>query len=352
MTSKRDILKHLWLESFNDPADYVDMYFDRVYNDADALTIEADGKIVSSLLLQRYILRYHGSDARMSYIAGASTRRSARGKGYMSRLIADALNESRRRGDMFCALIPAEHHLYSFYKRFGFATVFYNDCQCYTALHRFPVEGDYTEFDNHYSPEVYDSFHKLEIGKACTVLHSRRDFLNILDDLRFDGARFVAMADGKGTIKAVGCASEKEGMVEVKCLMGFSHNDSMAVLHRMRAIWPGKPFRVIGPPLSTGRKLHARGMCRIINVAMCLEAVAANNPEWESSVRVTDPLLAENNHIYLIRNGEVKIDDNNNGPIGFDVPINVLTSIVFSSESTGAITGFPSQRPEMTLMLD
>lgn len=352
MTSKRDILKHLWLESFNDSAEYVDMYFDRVYNDADALTIEDDGRIVSSLLLQHYILRYQGIDAYMSYIAGASTRRSARGKGHMSRLIADALSESRHRGDMFCALIPAGHHLYSFYKRFGFATVFYNDCQCYTALHSFPAEGDYTEIDNHYLPEVYDAFHKLEIEKACTVTHSRRDFLNILDDLRFDGARFVAMADGNGTIKAVGCASDKDGTVEVKCLMGFSHNDCMAVLRRMRTIWPDKPFRVIGPPPPAGRKMHARGMCRIVNVAMCLEAAAANNPEWKSSVRVTDPLLAENSHIYLIRNGEVTIDDDYKGAIGFDGPINVLTNIVFSSESTGAITGFPSQRPEMTLMLD
>lgn len=122
--NKREEIKRIWSECFDDSPEYVDMYFDRVYNDADGMTLERGGRVVSSLLLQKYRLMVQRSEVGMSYIAGAGTRRNARGNGYMSALIVEALGRSATRGDAVCALIPANDRLYSYYKRFGFTTVF------------------------------------------------------------------------------------------------------------------------------------------------------------------------------------------------------------------------------------
>ena len=37
--SKKDEIKRLWAESFGDSREFVEMYFDRVYRDADAMTL-------------------------------------------------------------------------------------------------------------------------------------------------------------------------------------------------------------------------------------------------------------------------------------------------------------------------
>ena len=110
--SKRDEIKKIWLECFQDPRPYVDMYFDQVYRDDEALLLcDQSDAPVSSLMLQRYRMSFHGSEPSVSYIAGAATRRARRGQGFMSRLMEMALEESASRGDMLCSLIPANEAL-------------------------------------------------------------------------------------------------------------------------------------------------------------------------------------------------------------------------------------------------
>lgn len=139
--NRKEEIKRIWSECFNDSREYVDMYFDRVYNDADGMLLERNGKVVSSLLLQRYAMLIGNREVCVSYVAGAATRRSARGNGYMSQLMCEALIASRERGDMLCTLIPAHDWLYFFYDRFDFSTVFYVDRQRFTSLHAFSGEG-------------------------------------------------------------------------------------------------------------------------------------------------------------------------------------------------------------------
>ncbi len=140
---QKDEIKRLWAESFGDSREFVEMYFDRVYRDADAMTLMTDdGHVASALLLQPYGLSFHGLRASASYVAGAATKRNMRGKGLMTALMADTLMESRRRGDIITILIPASSYLYGFYARMGFATVAFTDIMRYTALHSFAHPED------------------------------------------------------------------------------------------------------------------------------------------------------------------------------------------------------------------
>ncbi|MCM1483163.1 MAG: GNAT family N-acetyltransferase [Muribaculaceae bacterium] len=354
MTRKEEI-KRIWSESFNDSPEYVDMYFDRVYNDADGMVLQRGGRTVSSLLLQRYSLMIGPVVTPMGYIAGAATRRNARGNGYMSTLMKEALEESRRRGDMLCALIPAHDWLYFFYDRFDFSTVFYVDRQRFTSRHVFAGPEGYVEARNQFSPEVYDAYAAFERARGGMVLHSHRDFLNILDDMRMDpDARFVVMTHAdSGKIASMAWATATPHMVTVRELLGADADARTAALRQLREYYPDIPFTVLAPAKdNSGRHLYARGMGRIVNVERCLQAVAEGHPEWHSVIRVKDRLIPDNSHTYTIRDGKAEITDTSTKKPDLDIPVEVLNRLLFSDPWVGNIVEFPSARPHMSLMLD
>lgn len=350
--NKRDEVKKIWRESFKDSTQYVDMYFNRVYRDEDAMLLVKDGHTVSSLLLQPYSFRFHNDILPIGYIAGAATRRSCRGRGYMSELMRHTLQEAVSRGYMMCALIPAHDWLYFYYDKFGFSTVFYVDAQRFTSGHTFPVRGHYDLVDNPHASEVYEAFHRLELERSCSVVHSSDDFLNILDDLRIDNGHFVAVSDASGNIVSMAWAAEADDVVIVKEVLAADDDACVAALRQLRGYYPNKPFKLLALPLSDHRKLYARGMARIVNVKFCLDVIASSCPDYTSVIRVYDRLLPHNSHTYIVSNGECFIDDTPHSHIDLDVSLEVFNEIVFSSRKIGDIIKFPSVRPHMSLMLD
>lgn len=353
-----DDIKKIWTEAFDDSQEYVDMYFDRVYRDADVVATMQSGHAVSSMLLQHYALLFHGSEMGMSYIAGAATRRQMRGKGLMHELIEKALGISRERGDMLCALIPASDWLYFYYEKSGFATVFYVDPQRYTSLHQFAAAGEtsYHEIENVFDERVWLGFDSLQRKRPGMVIHSHRDFLNILDDLRMDGGRFVVIADAEGQVVSMAWAvcdeSSPDGVVTVKELLATDGESAKASLRALREYFPDRAFKVLAAARGDGRKLYQRGMGRLVNVGAALDAIARAYPKTRQAVRVYDPILKENNHIYLMGEGVVKVDDSYRGALDLDVDITTLTKLVMSSEKIGDVTGLPAERPHISLMLD
>ena len=355
--TRKDEIKKIWRECFDDTPEYVEMYFNRVYSERDALTLEKGERIVSSLLLQPYSFRFQGTDVTIGYIAGAATRRNARGKGYMSELMVGALDEAARRGYMAVALIPASDALYFFYDRFDFSTVFYYDPQRFTGLHAFTPVGHYTSVDDVYADDVYSAFRAFEESRPCGVLHTRRDFLNILDDLGHDGGKFFALRSDDGAVVSMAFATPSDDRVIVKELLGVDADAREAALAAVRERWLGVAIGVFAPAHEAkdegnGRRLNSRGMARIVNVPLCLGIVAAANPRLRLAIRVTDRLMPANTHTYIIKDGMCAISDDAPRRLDFDVDIDTLNKIVFSAPEIGEILGFPSQRPNLRLMLD
>ena len=357
--SKRDDIIKIWQESFNDSREYVSMYFERVYRDDEALTLtDTQGATVSSLLLQHFDMSLRGVECPVSYIAGAATRRSQRGKGYMSELMRTALRASAERGDMLCALIPARSALYYFYSRFGFSTVFFTKEQRFTALHSFPVEGEYHEMEHPAADDVWEAFDRFQHERECYILHTRRDLDNIQADLESDGGDFVVMAvddeDRGPRIVSMAWAVKRDDLLLVTDVMGESVDARTAALRALRNRYAGGPVLLYGRPADTlGGRRRPRGMARVVNAGLLLQAMAATNPKWESRIRVADPLLPEvNAHTYIIKGGECDIDDSYAGRLDLDIPIDVLADIAFSSTEIGEVMRFPSLRPMISLMLD
>lgn len=350
--SKRDDIRHLWKEAYRYSDEYLDMYFGRIYRDADAMTVEVDGKTVSVLLLQPYRMLFYGEEMPVSYIEGAVTRRNARGQGHMTALLRESLQLSRDRGDMLCALIPDHDWLYYFFDRSGFAAVFLADVQRFTALHPFAVEEPYKNVEDPYSDAVYEAFSRYEHERTGGMLHSRRDFLNTLDKLAMQpGGTFIAVGGGEEPVAAMAWASLSDGVVRVHEVLGTDSEWRTAAMNSLRRHFPDTPMRFPAPADTPGhRRLYPCGMARIVNAGLCLDTMARANPQWKCVLRVHDPILTENSRIYTVANGRCVESDHAKGHVDLDVDIDVLTRIIFSSESTGAILGFPSRRTRISLM--
>ncbi len=355
--SKKENIRALWRECFRDSDEYLDMYFDRIYSDADARTIEYDGKTVSTILTQPYAIKFHGTELPITYLAGAATRRSARGRGYMTSLVSDALHQAADRGDLLCALIPAHDWLYFFFDRFGFSTVFLSDTQRFTSAHTFAssTSAYYHVVNDPYSDAVVDAFARFERNREDGVIHSRRDFINLLDDyaMRPDGT-FIAVGRADEPVAAMVWAYGEGEIIQINELLGIDEEARLAAMRALRNRFPDRPMRYLAPADTPGhRHLYSRGMARIVNARLCLETIARANPGWHATIRVTDPVIEANNHTFVCSGGSCTIDDTVNPTsrrLDFDVNITVLTKIVFSAPATGNILGFPSRRTHISLM--
>lgn len=356
MSKKKDDIKKIWRECFNDSAEYVDMYFDRVYTDSQGIILEKNDKPVSSLLLQPYEMKFHGATPLIGYIAGAATRKGSRGQGYMSELMRTALYEASARDMMAVALIPATPALYDFYARMDFAPVVMADAQRFTSLHAFSCAGEYERVENPADTAVYDAFSAMERERGCTVLHSQQDFLNTIADINICRGSFVCLRR-KGEEEPVAMAWATEGdddRIVIKELLGKDDDSREAAMQAVRDAWPDRPLTLLAPPPEgrVKRRLMPRGMIRIVNALKTLEIIARANPKLTLTLKLTDRLMPENSHLYRINKGLCDIIADDGGPYDFNVDAQIFSRIVFNSSRMADVLEFPSVRPWMSLMLD
>lgn len=188
----------------------------------------------------------------------------------------------------------------------------------------------------------------MEMHRGCTVLHSAADFrLSVENAADEPGKAFVAVADGSRRVAAMAWASlSADGeLLTVTDLLGIDRPAMRGAMHELRRRFPDVAVQIMAVPGDTHRRLYACGMARIVNVAQCLEIVAAANPELCMSMRISDRIIIDNSHYYVIENGSLYLADERTDRPDFDITAEVLCRIVFSSPAIGSIIGFPSVRP-------
>lgn len=383
----------LWRDSFNDTPDYLDYFFTEVYRDADAMVWRDGGKVVSALLLQPYTLNYFDTDVPIGYICGACTGHADRGKGFMSRMMRDTLCESHAKGQLLCALIPADAGLFAYYSRFGFADVMRMDVQRFTSVHRFRYEGDYITVDNGEDiVGLYAQFDKMMHMRPACVQHSLRQYRNILSDLYCDGGSVVALRDSvTGEVAAIAFAvpSAADGSVTVRDLLAWSDDSRNAVLAEVMRRYPGSMLtlwaypgdkteaKVVGTlsgadvddditsyytatefeSRGTSGSMCPRGSMRIIDAMSILDILAKSHPDLKVNIRLHDDIISDNDFAFFIDRGEVtRVDPivygGRNGFYDYDVDICVLTSMLFGNSVTRDLLDIPTVSPFISLMLD
>lgn len=370
-TTKKEQVKMLWEQSFGRGA-WTDWFFDSVFDDSESMVLTEQGQVLSTLLLQKRRFRFCGHDMAMAYIAGATTARKERGRGLMGKLMIQALREAYARGDAFCSLIPASRHLYFYYDRFGFATVFYVNEERYTSVHLFEhtvdtEQGDFKPEDlsSHAAnvvafKEVQPDFHaysEVIKGQDYIVVHSEPQWQRILEDAALDGGKVYAVSDGKGY--ALATAVFGNDVVSVRSLLAtkdyeYATEARNTVLAKIAAAYPDKSLTVWTLPATSDNspRLRSRGMMRIVDAHAVLQAIASQHPDIKQVVRVYDSILPQNNGYYILNGGECSHVESTMRRVTLDVTVTTLTKILFSSAKMAEVFNFPGARPYIDLMLD
>lgn len=123
----RPQVRSMWKTCFEDPEEYMDLYFSRVYRDENTLIYIVDDIAVASLQILPYSISFYGELIPFSYISGACTLPEHRKKGYMEKLLVKSFQEMQRRDIPLTILIPGEEWLYSFYEKYGYTQCFRED---------------------------------------------------------------------------------------------------------------------------------------------------------------------------------------------------------------------------------
>lgn len=348
---RKQQIKRLFDAAFPKDKEWNTWFFDKVYRDDEAMHLEIDDKTVSCLFLQRYDFSFHGSTLGLAYVAGAATDFKMRHQGLMGQLLAEVLQKAYDRGDTFIGLIPAERRLFFLYDKFEFATVVFADIERFTALHTFHFCDDFQIVE-----PTYEAFSSLEKMRNSTVLHSPEDFSNILFDLQHDGGTVVQVNDFDNRPVAMAFAVSNGTEIHVKELLGVDNRAAYMALGEVKnKLAVELPMAVWRLPSGREALLRKRGMIRIINAENALRALAESHHDLKKTFRISDPRIEANNGFFVIENGKCRRTDNlkKDHKPDFDVSIDVLTKILFSSEAIGrGILGIPSSHPAMNLMLD
>lgn len=361
MSKKSEILR-IWQDCFpGDSPEWRRMFFDASYVDEEALT-ESDpetGATVSSLLLLPYSMTIAGKNLGAAYIYGAGTLRKFRAKGHMGRLLRRTLAEAAERGDALVMLIPASEMLQGYYSRFGFASVFYRNPQRFTSVHKFPSKEEYTEVSDLPAATLFPAYENMMANRDYCVQHSRAQFLTAMEDVRLSGYGFAAVSrandpESAPVAMAWGRTTDTSDDIMVTELLAADTDAANAALTLLQQKMPGRPMTVMLQPSDdyAGGHLIPHGMARIVNPEPIFSAIAAKNPNLRITIRLSDPIIPENNAVYSISNGVLTVSAEATGRIDLDVDPGTLTALLFSSAPIADITGLPARRPRMSLMLD
>lgn len=336
-------------ESFSVTKRWADWFMAEVYDDADLVSESTpEGRTAAVALLSPVTMAFHGLELPSAYLSCCATARDERGRGYMTRLLACAVNRAAARGDAFVALIPATRRLYFLYDKAGFATVFYIDEQRYTSLHRFTMPDTYEPLEP--SWKIFERLESLELNG---VRHSRRAYDHAVRDLSFDGGIVVAAGERGGDGAAMAFVVVEGQTAVVRALLTTGDEATEAVLSLVRGEVGERSIVIEALPGDDSRRLEARGMIRIADAAGVLGALAVARPRLKMTVRLTDPLVEANNGVWRIAGGECKAlePDSKHRP-DLDVTVDVLAKVLFSGEKIADIFGVPPTRPAIRLMLD
>lgn len=347
MEDKKTQVRRIYNATFRGDQAWNDWFFDHVYDDDEAMTLDVDGHAVSCMFLHGYTLSFLGSELPMAYVSGAATERNERNKGYMGRLLARGLRAARDRGDALVSLVPATRRLFFYYDRMGFATVVFLDINRYTSCHRFVCEAGYS-----YAVPEYAMLSALERRRGCTVLHSRRDWDNIMADLHHERGECVAVLDAGGRVAAMAMATGGNHITVREVLGDDGAAVECALARLQELLGPDKSMTVWRMPVGRRAMLRERGMMRIVNAQKVFEAMAAFDPAIKQVIRVRDGIVTDNDGIYVIRSGRCERNDNTGERVTLDIDVSVLTGIMFSEGGTGSIFGLPTRRVMLPLMLD
>lgn len=285
MDRKEQIIE-LWRQCFNDSEAFIQLFFDKVYKEENALTIEEDGKIVSALQMLPYTMNYYGTEISVSYIYGACTAPNARNKGWMRKLLHKAFEVMKQRGVELTVLIPAEPWLFGYYSKQGYTESFLYKKEIFIDSN-LPEDETTVEVTSTHPMDtdtIYQFFDRKMRNRSCCMLHTADDFNILLQDLYQEGGHtLIAYNQKQSPVGLLFLYPTDNGNFTVREMLYDDENIKTWMLRKAALYNKTTPlsYFTMANNETTAKPL---GMARIINASRMLPLWIKQHPESPISI--------------------------------------------------------------------
>ncbi len=273
--NRRKQIRTLWQRCFDDSDASLEYFFDRVYKDENAISIEKEGQVVSVLQMLPYRMRWCGATIPVSYIYAACTAPEERGRGLMHDLLLQAFTTMRERGILFTLLIPANPGLFDYYRGQGYTEVFDYSTETYTvnsvtksaSNNITSTASRYTSVavDEHTAGDWFPYLQTKQCERPLTVVHTEDDFRYLVGDIRINDGLVIGLLDEKEEPVGMAFASEIDGEMLVRELFHDTDDAKRQLLYEVMSRLGITSLTVLTPPRLPDA--HCMGMGIVLNRA-------------------------------------------------------------------------------------
>lgn len=277
-------LRGLWEEVFwEDSRAFTDYYFEKKAARNHAFALRNGAEYVSMLYLSPYPMMLRTGERfvcrEIYYIVGVATKKEYRHRGYMDRLLKEALAYAREKEQPFVFLMPADQRIYMPYQ---FSYIY--DREIYRLRKAKAEKGSLG-----IHPLAEEEFHALA-ACASSFLEKHYDVFMQRNSLYYHGMERELEVQNGGICLIGGEAKDAEGY--------FFYTEEEGKGEISEAVLPKGDRKA--PVYDTGKKEPAI-MGRIADVKSMLSLMRAKEEDVFWSLRVKDPILRENEGIWRCR---------------------------------------------------
>ncbi len=323
--SEKQNIRPLYEQCFEEPKQYTDYYFENRIQEAQVAVCEEDGEMVSALHLIPKMVIIGEIKSRIFYIYGVCTDILHRNQGFMNKLFCQALHNLYEIKQPFTYLIPSDEQNACIYQKFGFSYVMDSQKTKPKELCRKPTHSLISR-----KAENADLVRLAIFAQTCTekmyditLCHDVEYFKKMKELVDVEGGQIEIYVEGK-VIVGYRIWIDDEIMEEV---LDHSIKGTMT--------W-----------LSSEKKPYV--MARIVNLKNIMKQLSVAG-EGSSILRLSDPVIKENNGYFLFSyaDGKIRIEQKKEETFKekpkLELSIGELTAHIFGYKMVEGLPQFCSE---------
>lgn len=305
-SDRKKQIRTLWRKCFDDGDEFVEFYFEKVYRDEYALSLECEGRVVSALQMIPYRMIWCETEITVAYISGACTDPEERGKGLMGELLRKAFREMRERGYDITALIPAGESLFDYYRAYGYTEVFDYSRQVFECADILSGAGTATLVlpDQNAGSQWFACFDRLLRERPSCILHSEDDFRNIITDTLIDRGLVIGALNPDGNPAGIAFAVPAGEEILVKEMLYDSEAVRERLLYKVAKAFQTCKVTYKTPPVPPATQRY--GMAMILNREKMIRRWLDVHPGTLLSKDALDRMDAQSLAFHLFGYGQKK----------------------------------------------
>lgn len=317
---KKEMLKEIWKESFNDSEEYIDWYFKNIYSEKNLVTMEENGKIIGGVHKFEYKFHIGKRENFGKYLVGMGVFPEHRGTGIMENLLKRVFEKCKKNGEEIITLTPVNERIYF---KYGFEYI--------SVLEKYTF--DFSELvgerilsieritKDNFSDEIILEMINIYLtnmkGKKIYVNRSYENFKQMVKEIFFEKGILYLIYNGE---VLEGYILLKKGQEEIYVKeMIYNNINSLKTIFYILEGYKNyfKKLEIIMPKNSELDEIFIekkRIKKEIVNELQGRILLAKKFLEDTIEkidkiiyIKVKDDILHENNNIYEIKNGEVNI---------------------------------------------